>query len=440
MLKLASVVAFIAGALLNLTDIVLPLNVILALLTIYNMAIGYVLSNKVNYMYNRHDYRYGCDYVAYLQQANALYEGETDYTRISSNQGPCFYPAGHLYHYLVVLMVHLRLENATFIMRLVHYAIQNLIQVFMIKLTYRYNKAKWSHKGQLMAFYFMAFLGEREFVMGLYNDQIMTLWLVIAIYQFSKMRPIVGTLCFSMAYGVKAGAILMIPGILGSVQYNHGTLKTITCLIIIVGMQVLFAAPFIFSGETTVKDYMQRSKLGGQGSAGILGRPESDNWLAAKYLNTIFWTFIDQDLYEQKWFADGLKACMLLANVWFFFITKRCFNQCFYNLMHWRDDDPKKQSVRLTVEVLVIQYMAGVLLMPGAHVQFQFWFLCFVPLLLQMTGIPPLLVVWIPIYFFPISDFNQDTQLLHQFLLGLIGSLLLIGPQHSIQAFKMKQD
>jgi hypothetical protein len=52
-------------------------------------------------------HRYGFDYIAYIQHAQAFYHGETDYTKISSTPGPCYYPAGHLLHYFVVVWVHM---------------------------------------------------------------------------------------------------------------------------------------------------------------------------------------------------------------------------------------------------------------------------------------------------------------------------------------------
>ena len=51
--------------------------------------------------------RYGIDYIAYLQQAGAVYNGERDYTKLSSNLGPCFYPAGHIWHYIPAYWLHL---------------------------------------------------------------------------------------------------------------------------------------------------------------------------------------------------------------------------------------------------------------------------------------------------------------------------------------------
>ena len=52
-------------------------------------------------------WRYGVDYVAYIQQAGAVYMGERDYTMLSSHLGPCYYPAGHIWHYIPAYWLHL---------------------------------------------------------------------------------------------------------------------------------------------------------------------------------------------------------------------------------------------------------------------------------------------------------------------------------------------
>lgn len=69
----------------------------------------------------------------------------------------------------------------------------------------------------------------------MYNDEIMTLFLVISIYYFAKNRPLIGSFWFTISLGMKAGVILMIPAMLGQIQYNHGTLMLLTCTSIILG-------------------------------------------------------------------------------------------------------------------------------------------------------------------------------------------------------------
>lgn len=68
--------------------------------------------------------------------------------------------------------------------------------------------------------------------------------------------------------------------------------------------------------------------------------------------------------------------------------------------------------------------------MPGAHSQFQCWFLCFVPLLLTMTGLPPLMTAWIPIVIYPVHITNEVWILNVQHIMLLVIGLWLmtVGP------------
>lgn len=63
----------------------------------------------------------------------------------------------------------------------------------------------------------------------------MLLYLVLAIYSFARSRPYFGMFFFSMAYGMKAGALLLIPSMLGLIHLNHGTFKLIICTAFLVG-------------------------------------------------------------------------------------------------------------------------------------------------------------------------------------------------------------
>ena len=102
----------------------------------------------------------------------------------------------------------------------------------------------------------------------MYNDEIMMLYIVMAIYYLAAKKPLTGVFWFSMAYGMKAGALLLIPAMLGSIQYNHGIVKLIQCTVFLVLFQVIIALPFLI-GDGDPKDYLIRSKLTGAGRNGI---------------------------------------------------------------------------------------------------------------------------------------------------------------------------
>ena len=82
--------------------------------------------------------RYGIDYIAYLQQAAAVWNGETNYAKLSSNLGPCYYPAGHIWHYIPAVWLHLYTEHAEIIIKFIHFVIQSLVNCYIAKIAYIY--------------------------------------------------------------------------------------------------------------------------------------------------------------------------------------------------------------------------------------------------------------------------------------------------------------
>ena len=159
--------------------------------------------------------------------------------------GFCYYPAGHLIHFLIPLFVHLNTKYATEVMYIVHFACHTVSNIFALKLAHLYAPSvdkggnydyNYSKTAQLIAFFFIAADGERRLQMGMFNDIIMNMYIVICFYCFAKDRLLLAGVFFSLALGLKAGAVLTIPAILGLCQYNHGTMTTIFALIFIVGV------------------------------------------------------------------------------------------------------------------------------------------------------------------------------------------------------------
>jgi|TARA_B110000285_G_C14996379_1_gene549022 hypothetical protein len=51
----------------------------------------------------------------------------------------------------------------------------------------------------------------------MYNDEIMVLYLIMAVFYSLKNKPMLASFFITMGLGVKAGVILMLPGFLGSI-------------------------------------------------------------------------------------------------------------------------------------------------------------------------------------------------------------------------------
>jgi predicted membrane-bound dolichyl-phosphate-mannose-protein mannosyltransferase len=133
----------------------------------------------------------------------------------------------------------------------------------------------------------------------MYNDQIMIMYVLISITLLVKNRPIIASCFLTLALSVKAGAVLLLPSFLGAIQYNFGTRTLLTSLILIAAFQVLVALPFVF-GETSVADYLTRSKLTFAGRNGVAFAEEFWDYLAAEKPTSIFWTFLSDEVYYDR--------------------------------------------------------------------------------------------------------------------------------------------
>ena len=59
-----------------------------------------------------------------------------------------------------------------------------------------------------------------------------------------------------------------------------------------------------------------------------------DTNVGSKFDNSVYWNFIDRDLYQSKGFTDSLKIGILLLNVYHFFVKQNCLWQCLYNVFN----------------------------------------------------------------------------------------------------------
>ena len=158
----------------------------------------------------------GIDYIAYIQQAAAVWNGETNYTKISSTLGPCFYPGGHLFQYMAFLSIHYLTENAIQIVKVIHYFIYSTIIVFLIKICKVYFK-DGNRTAQFIAFVLVSNMNQRRYLTEMYNDGIMFLYLVIGIYFAITNRPLMASAFLTIGLSIKVAVILILPGFLGSV-------------------------------------------------------------------------------------------------------------------------------------------------------------------------------------------------------------------------------
>lgn len=198
----------------------------------------------------------------------------------------------------------------------------------------------------------------------------------------------------------------------------------------------MIALPFVLT-ETSLDDYIIRSKLTGAGRNGIQDGDEHWDYVASHVGLSIFWTFLPHDFYfARHGMARWVRIAMIVLNIYHFFVGQKCTSRCLENLAKTFDfkhtatlgiHTPDQQ--KKTLEVLLIGYFIGIVFMPGANGQFQFWFSCLVPIVVGMIGLPFIMLFWIHPYFYPIL---ADPKYQHIFLLFLVIYLVVIGPKKKI--------
>mmetsp|Transcript_1105 Transcript_1105/g.2033 ORF Transcript_1105/g.2033 Transcript_1105/m.2033 type:complete len:118 (+) Transcript_1105:1694-2047(+) len=95
---------------------------------------------------------------------------------------------------------------------------------------------------------------------------------MLTIYFVATNRVLLASLTITLSLSIKAGALLLIPAVLGWTQYHLGTKSTILAITIIFAVQLLLLSPFICEpiaiglgfpngAETKLRDYLEMSQL-----------------------------------------------------------------------------------------------------------------------------------------------------------------------------------
>ena len=115
--------------------------------------------------------------------------------------------------------------------------------------------------------------------------------------------------------------------------------------------------------------------LGGDGKGGTRG------W-GAQYQFSIYWRFISEKVYYSDDFLFYTKCTVICLNIWHFFIKKNALWKCLKNLINFKCREPTHEDIKFTIETLFLGYMCGIIMCPGGHTQFQFWYTYMLPILI----------------------------------------------------------
>lgn len=92
----------------------------------------------------------------------------------------------------------------------------NLLLVMIV--AYKYFKNDHL-KAQMVAFMLLANEQSRELNQMMFNDSILAFYILMCLYFVSSNKPIKGVIFLTLALSIKAGAMLLVPGFFGWIQY-----------------------------------------------------------------------------------------------------------------------------------------------------------------------------------------------------------------------------
>jgi hypothetical protein len=125
--------------------------------------------------------RHGVDHTAYLNQAGQVVAGQRDYRLLDTNQGPCYYPAGHLWLYYRVYQHFIQTDNAEHYWKLFTYALHSLTNLLVCQIGFSYFRDQ-PKIPQLLCYIFLANTAVRREESSLFNDQFLAFFSVLSVY------------------------------------------------------------------------------------------------------------------------------------------------------------------------------------------------------------------------------------------------------------------
>lgn len=205
----------------------------------------------------------GYDIPAYINQAGQVYNGQRNYSFLRTAQGPCYYPAGHLWLYYWFYPMYTHTEYAEHYMKIVHFIVDSTTNLLYSKVAYKYFHDR-PMDAQMACFMLLA-VTKNEYQM--FNDQFCALFVALAVYLLvCRNQCALSSLAVGCGLSIKAPVVLLLPSFFGTVLYIHGADVLLTSLGIILAVQWAVAAPFIhgfLGGETELGVYLSYAKYTG---------------------------------------------------------------------------------------------------------------------------------------------------------------------------------
>lgn len=222
------------------------------------------------------------DWKAYMEQVAQYVAGERDYANIKGGTGPLVYPGAHVYVYRALYA----LTDEGRDIRLAQMLFAGLYVAVLLVVMACYRLAKVPPY-----IYPMLILSKRLhsiFVLRCFNDCFAVGAFFLATYAYQKRMWTLGSICYSLAVGIKMSALLALPAVGLILLQAIGKERAITQAGIIGYLQLLLGFPFL---QANARAYFSR--------AFELTRVFLYKW-------TVNWRFVPEPAFLSKPFSLGL--------------------------------------------------------------------------------------------------------------------------------------
>ncbi|CAD7013871.1 unnamed protein product [Ceratitis capitata] len=230
------------------------------------------------------------DWIAYMQECEGFLNGTLNYSLLKGDTGPLVYPGAFVYIYSALYYVTSRGQN----IRLAQYIFACIYLMQMWLVLRLYTKSRKVPPYVLVFCTFTSYRIHSIYVLRLFNDPVAILFLYAALNLFLDRYWTFGSICFSIAVGVKMNILLFAPAMLLFYLINMGYLKTIKQLAICGGLQLLLGSPFLV---TYPVQYLKGSFN--------FGRVFEHKW-------TVNYRFLPREVFENQIFHTVLLIIHLL--------------------------------------------------------------------------------------------------------------------------------
>ena len=165
-----------------------------------------------------------------FEQASQFEAGQTNYMEINSHTGPCFNPAGHLWHYMLFVKLFYYSNDAYYIFKGIHCVLQSLTFAMVGQLAYKYFNADRA-KAQVIVFMLMAAHDLRVHYMELYIDRLVAFYVTAAVATLVAGSSELGAVLLSLGASIKMSTPLTVaPAFFGWIWRTYGSSAVISAV------------------------------------------------------------------------------------------------------------------------------------------------------------------------------------------------------------------